>query len=128
MKYKTTKYFIKNWDKYEFTRLLQLVKLTFFNYIYQYLNQTLSSMNENPYAKLTLEQLKNQAKTVKTIMSIFSGMLLVLVFAVVFLGIRQGFSTISVIPVALLPILFVMLNNLKTIQEEIQSRESNFSK
>ena len=85
-------------------------------------------MNENPYAKLTLEQLKNQAKTVKTIMSIFSGMLLVLVFAVVFLGIRQGFSTISVIPVALLPILFVMLNNLKTIQEEIQSRESNFSK
>lgn len=85
-------------------------------------------MKENPYAKMTLDDLKAQAKTVKTMMSVFSGILLVFVFVVVFLGIRKGFNgvfiSLSIMPVALLPIFFVMMNNLKKIQDEVKSRKN----
>lgn len=108
----------KKWDRYGFMGLLKLVKLTFFNYIYQKYNQNLSNMKENPYAKMTLDELKAQAKTVKTMMSVFSEILLVFVFVLVFLGIRKGFNgvfiSLSIIPVALLPIFFVMMNSQKT--------------
>jgi predicted Na+-dependent transporter len=59
-------------------------------------------------------------------MFIFSGILLVLVFAAVFLSFRQGFHPISIlfIPVALFPIFFGMLNNLNNTKKEIKSRES----
>jgi hypothetical protein len=89
------------------------------------LKQTLSMMKENHYSKMTLHELKTQAKTVKTMMSIFSGILLVLVFAAVFLSFRQGFYAITIlfIPVALFPIFFVILNNLNNIKKEIKSRE-----
>lgn len=88
-------------------------------------------MKENPYTKMTLEQLKVKAKMFKTVTSVFSGMLMVLVFVVVFLGIRQGFNTVfislSIIPVALLPILLVNLNSIKKINDEIKSRENNIT-
>jgi len=83
-------------------------------------------MKENPYSKMTMNELKAQAKTVKTMIYIFSGILLVLVFVAVFLSFQQGFYAISIlfIPVALFPIFFGMLNNLNNIKKEIESRES----
>lgn len=83
-------------------------------------------MKENNYSKMTLHELIAQAKTVKTMISIFVGILLVLVFAAIFLSIRQGFYAISILftPVALFPIFFGMLNNLNNIHQEIKSRES----
>lgn len=118
----------KKWVKCEFTGLLKLVKLTFFNYICQYLNQTLSIMKENPYAKMTLDELNAKAKSLKSMTSIFSSLLLVMTFVGVFLSIRQGFSVFSVLPVAFLPLLVININSIKKIKEEIQSRESNLSK
>ena len=81
-------------------------------------------MKENHYSKMTLHELKTQAKTVKTMMSIFSGILLVLVFAAVFLSFRQGFYAVSIlfIPVALFPIFFGMLNNLKNMKKEMKTK------
>jgi bacteriorhodopsin len=57
-------------------------------------------------------------------MSIFSGILLVLVFAAVFLSFRQGFYAVSIlfIPVALFPIFFGMLNNLKNMKKEMKTK------
>lgn len=81
-------------------------------------------MMKHYYAKITLNELKAQAKIVKTMMSIFVGILLVLVFAAVSLGIRQGFYALSFIPIALFPLFFVILNNINNIQEEIKCRES----
>ena len=57
-------------------------------------------------------------------MSVFCGILLVLVFTAIFLGIRQGFYGIPFIPVALFPMFFVILHNLNSIQKEIKSRQS----
>lgn len=81
-------------------------------------------IKENIYKKITLNELKAQAKTVKTMMFIFSGILLVLVFAAVFLSFRQGFYAVSIlfIPVALFPIFFGMLNNLKNMKKEMKTR------
>lgn len=81
-------------------------------------------MMKHYYAKMTLNELKSQAKIVKTMISIFVGILLVLVFAAVSLGIRQGFYALSFIPIALFPLFFVILNNINNIQEEIKCRES----
>jgi hypothetical protein len=81
-------------------------------------------MSENPYSKMSLEELNAKVKTLKSVTSIFSGILFVLVFAVVFLGIRKGFSAISIVPVALIPILIINLGTLKKIQDEIKSRNS----
>ncbi|CAH0995998.1 hypothetical protein EMA8858_02126 [Emticicia aquatica] len=81
-------------------------------------------MSENPYSKMSLEELNTKVKTLKSVTSIFSGILFVLVFAVVFLGIRKGFSAISIVPVALIPILIINLGTLKKIQDEIKSRNS----
>lgn len=70
-------------------------------------------MIKNHYAKMTLDELKTQTKKVKTMISVFSGIFLILVFTAVFLSIRQGFYAISIstIPIALLPVFFGMLNN-----------------
>jgi accessory gene regulator protein AgrB len=83
-------------------------------------------IKENIYEKITLNELKAQAKTVKTMISIFSGILLVLVFATVFLSFRQGFYPLSIlfIQVALFPIFFGMLKNLNNTKKEIKFRES----
>lgn len=79
-------------------------------------------MKEYKYAQLSLEELKTKAKKLKSITSIYTGMLMVLMFAVVFFGIRQGFSVISAVPFILFPILYVILKNAKELQDEIKSR------
>ena len=79
-------------------------------------------MKENKYAQMSLEELKAKEKTLKSATSVFIGMLMVMVFAVVFLGIRQGFSVFSVLPVAFLPLLIANISGLKKVQEEIKSR------
>ncbi|GGD60248.1 hypothetical protein GCM10011514_25260 [Emticicia aquatilis] len=81
-------------------------------------------MKENPYAKLSLDELKTKAKNLKKATSIFTGILMVLIFAVVFLAIRQGFSMMTLVPTALLPMLIINIMSLNTIQKEIQSRKS----
>lgn len=79
-------------------------------------------MKENKYAQMSLEELKAKEKTLKSAISVFVGILMVLVFAVVFLGVRQGFSVFSILPVAFLPLILANINILKKLQEEIKSR------
>jgi Na+-transporting methylmalonyl-CoA/oxaloacetate decarboxylase beta subunit len=79
-------------------------------------------MQENKYSKMSLDELKAKEKTLKSATSVFMGVLMVLTFAVVFLGIRQGFSVFSVLPIAFLPLLLANISGLKKLQEEIKSR------
>lgn len=80
-------------------------------------------MKENPYSKMSLEELEAKAKNLKKATSIFTGILLVLGFAVTFLAIRQGFSSMTLVPTALLPIFIINLFSLNAIQKEINSRK-----
>lgn len=81
-------------------------------------------MKENPYSKLSLDELNTKAKNLKKVTSIFTGVLMVLMFAVIFLAIRQGFSMMTLVPTALLPMLIVNIMSLNAIQKEIKSRNS----
>ncbi len=81
-------------------------------------------MKENPYSKLSLDELNTKVKNLKKATSIFTGVLMVLMFAVIFLAIRQGFSMMTLVPTALLPMLIVNIMSLNAIQKEIKSRNS----
>ncbi|MER0441694.1 hypothetical protein [Emticicia sp. W12TSBA100-4] len=81
-------------------------------------------MKENPYSKLSLDELNTKVKNLKKATSIFTGVLMVLMFAVIFLAIRQGFSMMTLVPTALLPMLIVNIMSLNAIQKEIKSRKS----
>ena len=81
-------------------------------------------MKENPYSKFSLDELNTKVKNLKKATSIFTGLLMVLMFAVIFLAIRQGFSMMTLVPTALLPMLIVNLMSLNAIQKEIKSRNS----
>lgn len=81
-------------------------------------------MKENPYSKLSLDELNTKVKNLKKATSIFTGLLMVLMFAVIFLAIRQGFSTMTLVPTALLPMLIVNIMSLNAIQKEIKSRNN----
>jgi hypothetical protein len=81
-------------------------------------------MKENPYAELSLEQLQTKAKKLKKATSTITGLLMIAMFVVIFLAIRQGFSMMTLVPTALLPILVVNLMSLNTIQKEIKSRNN----
>ncbi|WP_238568013.1 redox-active disulfide protein 2 [Flavobacterium sp. ASV13] len=70
----------------------------------------------------TEELIKNQ-KALKTVNTIFGVVLLMLFALNIFIIFMKGFSAMNVVPIALLPILFLNLNNLKEIKKELDSRK-----
>lgn len=80
------------------------------------------------YNEMTLQELKKQEKTVKTVRSIFIGLSILLITSSIFLITKEGFSTISIVPIIFLPmyvlIHFLSARNLKNIQAEIIKKQS----
>ena len=79
------------------------------------------------YDEMTLQELKKQEKTVKTVRSIFIGLSILLITSSIFLITKEGFSTLSLIPIIFLPmyvlIHFLSARNLKNIQAEITKKQ-----
>ena len=80
-------------------------------------------MKQQKISESTKEELLKQQKSVKVITYMLAGTLFVLFCATLFLTIRDGFSALTIIPVALLPILFLNFHNLNEIKKELKSRE-----
>lgn len=80
-------------------------------------------MKNTKFSEMTTEELIKKQKTLKTVNSIFAVVLLMLFALNVYIVLRKGFSAMNVVPVALLPILFLNINNLKEIKRELESRE-----
>lgn len=78
---------------------------------------------ETDLSSLSTEELNKKAKTVKTVMGLLAGVLLVEFAVGLYLTIKQGFSIFMVIPIAFLPILIINYQNIKKINEEIARRE-----
>lgn len=76
---------------------------------------------------MTLQELKKQEKTVKTVRSVFIGLSILLIASSIFLITKEGFSTLSVVPIIFLPmyvlIYFLSARNLKNIQAEIIKKQ-----
>lgn len=79
-------------------------------------------MKNEKFANKTTEELIRDEKTLKVITTIFGGMLFVLFIMGIFLSFKQGFTALSVVPIALLPILIININNWNAIKKEIKSR------
>ena len=73
----------------------------------------------NQFSQMSVAKLQQQAKTTKLV----TGMLAVLLVMATLLSIKKGFSTLVVVPFALLPIVLINVNSLKQIKKELESRE-----
>ncbi len=76
----------------------------------------------NQFSQMSVEKLRQQAKTTKLVTGILAGMLAVLLVMAILLSIKKGFSTLVVVPFALLPIVLINVTSLKQIKQELESR------
>ncbi|RZK57782.1 MAG: redox-active disulfide protein 2 [Pedobacter sp.] len=79
-------------------------------------------MSKKNLSELSDEELLKNAKTVKMITSMLAGAIFLLFIINIFLAFKKGFSSLSVIPIALLPIVLININSLKEMKKEIKSR------
>lgn len=79
-------------------------------------------MKNKRLKELSNEELLKNEKSLKTITGMLAGALLVLLIINIFLAFKKGFSALSVVPIALLPILIVNFGSLKEMKKEIKSR------
>ncbi|WP_278554832.1 redox-active disulfide protein 2 [Elizabethkingia bruuniana] len=79
--------------------------------------------NEN-FSDLSTEDLLKRQKTIKPLTILFIGTLVVLLVLSIFISIKKGFTALLVVPFTLSPIAILNLNNLKSIQKEINSRKN----
>lgn len=79
-------------------------------------------MSKKSLSELSDEELLKNAKTVKMITSMLAGAIFLLFIINIFLAFKKGFSAMSVIPIALLPIVLVNVNSLKEMKKEIKAR------
>lgn len=80
-------------------------------------------MKNNKFSEMTTEELIKNQKTLKLVNTIFAVVLFMLFALNIFIVFMKGFSAMNVVPIALLPILFLNINNLKEIKRELESRE-----
>jgi hypothetical protein len=80
-------------------------------------------MQKQPYANLTLDELKSREKMLKTAVSLITASILVMTIAGAFITYKQGFSVFTVLPIVFISIVLINLANLKKVRAEIAARE-----
>ena len=80
-------------------------------------------MNKKKLAELSDEELLKNEKNLKRINAMMVGAMAVLLVINIFLAFKKGFSALSIVPVALLPILIVNFSTLKEMKAEIKLRK-----
>jgi hypothetical protein len=83
-------------------------------------------MKTNKLEELTNEELLKQKKLLSTASGAFAGVLSVLIIGIILLALKSGMTTItmalSIFPIALSPIVFSCLSQLKLINKELETR------
>jgi len=79
-------------------------------------------MKSKKPAEMTNDELLKNKKTFSAVTYTLAGMLLVLFGMGIYLSIKKGFSALSVVPIALMPIVIINLNTIKEINKEIKLR------
>ncbi|KFF06772.1 hypothetical protein [Flavobacterium reichenbachii] len=81
-------------------------------------------MGNNKFSEMTKEELIKNQKTL-TGVAYGLGVMLFLCFAAnIFLVFKKGFSALTVIPIALVPVLILNISSLKAIKKELESRNN----
>jgi 1,4-dihydroxy-2-naphthoate octaprenyltransferase len=79
-------------------------------------------MKNEKLAELTDEQLIKSEKQIKGLVLVFAGVLIVLLVSIIFLASKKGFSGLTAVPLALIPILVINLNNWNELRKEKKAR------
>ncbi|MBB2143894.1 redox-active disulfide protein 2 [Pedobacter sp. LMG 31464] len=79
-------------------------------------------MSKKSLSELSNEELLKNEKTLKTITAMLAGAILVLFIINIVLAFKKGFSALSAVPIALLPIVIINFSSLKEMKKEIKSR------
>ncbi|MDH6252802.1 1,4-dihydroxy-2-naphthoate octaprenyltransferase [Chryseobacterium sp. H1D6B] len=79
-------------------------------------------MKNEKLAELTDEQLIKSEKQIKGLILVFTGVLIVLLVSIIFLTSKKGFSALTAVPMALIPILVINLNNWNELRKEKKAR------
>ncbi|WP_316830427.1 redox-active disulfide protein 2 [Pedobacter aquatilis] len=79
-------------------------------------------MKEKNLAEMSNEDLLKTEKSIKVMTSILAVALALLFVINLITAFKKGFSALTVIPIALLPIVIVNINNIKKIRAELMSR------
>lgn len=83
-------------------------------------------MKSKNLSELSIEELIKQQKTIKTIIGVLSGMLLVLLVLGIWLTFQKpSFLVFIIIPFTFTPLLIFNAVTLKKIKSELHSRENN---
>lgn len=82
-------------------------------------------MKSMPLTELSTEQLVKNKKTIGAATAALAGLLLPLFILSLYKWMTKGFTSLVVVPLALLPIVFVNLKKLKEIQKELEMREES---
>lgn len=81
-------------------------------------------MGNKKLNSLTAEELKKRLKIAKTVTGLFAGALLILFFASTYLAFAKKFTPLTIVPVALLPLLILNITSLAKIKSEIIARKN----
>lgn len=79
-------------------------------------------MSANKFAAMTDEKILKFEKTLTAIVIMFSVFIVILIAAVIYVNIKRGISSLTVLPLGIAPILILNVNNLKAIRKEIKAR------
>ncbi|WP_078769277.1 redox-active disulfide protein 2 [Elizabethkingia meningoseptica] len=81
-------------------------------------------MKKESWSSLSTEDLNQKQKSIKSLTTMLIVTLIALFLISLFISLKKGFTPLLVIPIALLPVVSMNLNNLKNIKKEIDSRNN----
>ncbi|HAY3549691.1 redox-active disulfide protein 2 [Elizabethkingia meningoseptica] len=81
-------------------------------------------MKKENWSSLSTEDLNQKQKSIKSLTTMLIVTLIALFLISLFISLKKGFTPLLVIPIALLPVVSMNLNNLKNIKKEIDSRNN----
>ena len=80
-------------------------------------------MKTKPLSEYTTQELTQKLKALKTVTSIFAGTLIVLFAINLYQSIMNKFTALSIIPIALMPILVINIASISKVKKELKLRE-----
>lgn len=80
-------------------------------------------MKTKPLSEYTTQELTQKLKALKTVTSIFAGTLIVLFAINLYQSIMDKFTALSIIPIALMPILVINIASISKVKKELKLRE-----
>lgn len=80
-------------------------------------------MNDQKLKKLGDEELQKMQRKLKIITGMLAGGLLLILISALYSTIKDGFTIALIIPISLMPIIFINNKNLTNIKKELESRK-----